>query len=229
MDNKGSSPKGSFLLLLLLVSNLLLCKSVASIPVCPRGSVRCQVSLPDLFDRAVMLSHYIHSLSSDMFHEFNKQYALGRGFIPRAINSCHTSSISTPEDKEQAQQIHHGDLLNLVLTMLRSWNDPLDHLASEVHSLPKAPSALLTKATEVKEQNERLLEGIEKIVDQVHPGAKENKAYSVWSGLPSLQTADENTRLFAFYNLFRCLSRDSHKIDSYLKLLKCRIVYNNNC
>nr|AAB25197.1 prolactin, PRL {N-terminal} [Bennett's wallabies, Peptide Partial, 32 aa] [Notamacropus] len=32
------------------------------LPICPSGAVNCQVSLSDLFDRAVMLSHYIHSL-----------------------------------------------------------------------------------------------------------------------------------------------------------------------
>lgn len=64
---------------------------------------------------------------------------------------------------------------------------------------------------------------------QVHPGIKENEVYSVWSGLPSLQMADEDTRLFAFYNLLHCLRRDSHKIDNYLKLLKCRIIYDSNC
>lgn len=39
-------------------------------------------------------------------HFQDKRYAQGRGFITKAINSCHTSSLSTPEDKEQAQQVH---------------------------------------------------------------------------------------------------------------------------
>ncbi|XP_016007350.1 prolactin isoform X1 [Rousettus aegyptiacus] len=230
MDNKGLSMKaGSLLLLLLLVSNLLLCKSVDSLPICAGGAVNCQVSLRDLFERAVILSHYIHNLSSEMFNEFDKRYAQGRGFITKTINSCHTSSLSTPEDKEQAQQIKHEDLLNLVLRVLRSWNDPLYHLVTEVRGMQEAPDAILSRAIEIEEQNKQLLEGMEKIVGQVHPGVKENEVYSVWSGLPSLQMADEDTRLFAFYNLLHCLRRDSHKIDNYLKLLKCRIIYNNNC
>ncbi|XP_006909293.1 prolactin isoform X1 [Pteropus alecto] len=230
MENKGLSLKaGSLLLLLLLVSNLLLCKSVDSLPICSSGAVNCQVSLRDLFDRAVVLSHYIHNLSSEMFNEFDKRYAQGRGFITKTINSCHTSSLSTPEDKEQAQQINHEDLLNLVLRVLRSWNDPLYHLVTEVRGMQEAPDAILSRAIEIEEQNKQLLEGMEKIVGQVHPGVKENEVYSVWSGLPSLQMADEDTRLFAFYNLLHCLRRDSHKIDNYLKLLKCRIIYNSNC
>ncbi|KAG8520363.1 Prolactin, partial [Galemys pyrenaicus] len=219
----------SLLFLLLLVSNLLLCKSVSSLPICHSGAANCQVSLRDLFDRAVILSHYIHNLSSEMFNEFDKRYAQGRGFITKTIKSCHTSSLSTPEDKEQAQQIRYEDLLTLVLRVLRSWNTPLYHLVTEVRGMQEAPDGILSRAIEIEEQNKRLLEGMEKIVGQVHPGIQENEVYSVWAGLPSLQMADEDARLFAFYNLLHCLRRDSHKIDNYLKLLKCRIIYDGNC
>ncbi|XP_008070267.1 prolactin [Carlito syrichta] len=228
MSRQRSPPKGS-LLLLLLVSNLLLCKSTDSLPICPTGAGNCQVSLQDLFDRAVILSHYIHSLASEMFYEYDQRYAQGRGFITKAINSCHTSSLSTPEDKEQAQQIRHIDLLYQVLRLLRSWNDPLYHLVLEVRGMEEAPESIVSRAVEIEEQNQRLLEGMEKIVGQVHPEIGESEPYAVWSGLPSLQTADEESRLSAFYNLLHCLRRDSHKIDNYLKLLKCRIVYDGNC
>lgn len=64
---------------------------------------------------------------------------------------------------------------------------------------------------------------------QVHAGEIGNEIYSPWEGLPSLQLADEDSRLFAFYNLLHCLRRDSHKIDNYLKLLKCRLIHDSNC
>lgn len=63
--------------MLALVSSLLLCKNVASMPTCPIGAVNCEVSLGDLFDRAVILSHYIHNLSSEMFNEFVSIMLLG--------------------------------------------------------------------------------------------------------------------------------------------------------
>ncbi|XP_049620768.1 prolactin [Suncus etruscus] len=229
MENKGPSQKGSLLLLLLLGSNLLLSKSVASMAICPNGAVNCQVSLPDLFDRAIILSHYIHDLSATMFTDFDKQYGQGRGFITKVINSCHTSSLSTPEDKEQAQQIPQEDLLSVILSMLRSWNIPLYHLVMEVRGMQKAPEAILSKAIEIEEQNKRLLEGLEKIVGQVYPVIKDNEIYTVWTELPSLQLEDENARLSAFYNLLHCYRRDSHKIDNYLKLLKCRMFYDSKC
>ncbi|XP_042534483.1 prolactin isoform X2 [Dipodomys spectabilis] len=228
MESKGSSCKAGSLLLL-LVSNMLLCKNVASVPICLNGAVSCEKYLKDLFDHAVMQSHYYHVLSTEMFKEFDRRYTQGREFFTKAFNGCHTSSLPTPEDKEQAQQIHSEDLLNLIHSILLSWNDPLYHLVSEVRGMQEAPDAILSRAIEIEDQNKRLIEGMEKIVSQVHPGAKENHIYSVWSGLPSLQMADEEARLSAFYNLLHCLRRDSHKIDNFLKLLKCRIAYNNNC
>ncbi|XP_078226686.1 prolactin isoform X1 [Callithrix jacchus] len=165
MNIEASPWKGS--LLLLLVSNLLLWQSVTPLPVCPGGAVRCQVTLRDLFDRAVVLSHYIHNLSSEMFSEFDKRYTQGRGFISKALNSCHTSSLATPEDKEQAQQISQKDFLSLIVSILRSWNEPLYHLVTEVRGMQEAPEAILSKAIEIEEQSKRLLEGMELILSQV--------------------------------------------------------------
>uniref|UniRef100_A0A8C2SGW8 Prolactin n=1 Tax=Capra hircus TaxID=9925 RepID=A0A8C2SGW8_CAPHI len=211
------------------MSNLLLCQGNFCTFLCPHGDDLCLNSLKDLFNRATNLSQDIYNLSSKMFKEFDKRYAQGKGYITMALNSCHTSSLPTPEDKEQAQQTHHEVLMSLILGLLRSWNDPLYHLVTEVRGMKGVPDAILSRAIEIEEENKRLLEGMEMIFGQVIPGAKETEPYPVWSGLPSLQTKDEEARHSAFYNLLHCLRRDSSKIDTYLKLLNCRIIYNNNC
>ncbi|KAM4688764.1 prolactin [Discoglossus pictus] len=223
MDLMGSSLKGLVLVLLLAEYG------VRSLPICPNGGSNCQISTGALFDRAVKLSHYIHSLSSDMFNEFDERFTPDRRFMAKSVASCHTSSLNTPEDKETAQQIQQEDLLNLVLAVLRSWNDPLVHMVSEVQVITEAPDTILWKAVEIEEQTKHLLEGMEKIVGRIHPGDLENEVYSLWSGPSAAQSDDENARLFAFYNLLHCLRRDSHKIDNYLKLLKCRLIHDSNC
>ncbi|XP_004640235.1 prolactin [Octodon degus] len=216
------------LLLLLLMSNLLLCKHVASQPFCPNGA-SCRVSLRELFDRAIIVSHYIHSLSSEMFQEFDAQYSQGPGFFTQAISMCHTASISTPAGKEQAQQIHQKDFVILVIHLLRSWTEPLNHLITETSRLPKDPHALRAKAVEIQQQNQRLLEGLDKIGKLVDPEITDNGDYAVWLGLPALQSNDVESLLFAFHNMFRCLRRDTHKVDNYLKFLKCQIAYDGSC
>ncbi|NP_001182038.1 prolactin precursor [Cavia porcellus] len=224
MDGKR---QGS-LLLLLLMSNLLLCKNVASQPMCPSGS-SCRVSLRDLFERAIILSHYIHSLSSELSQEFDAQYSQGPEFFTQAMSMCHTASLSTPAGKEQAHQIHQKDFVILVIHLLRSWTEPLSHLIIEANHLPKAPDTLIAKAMEIQEQNQRLLEGVKKISKLVDPEIIDNGDYSVWLGLPSLQSNDLESRLFAYHNEFRCLRRDTHKVDNYLKFLKCQIAYDGSC
>ncbi|KAE8598070.1 hypothetical protein XENTR_v10016713 [Xenopus tropicalis] len=229
IDPMDSSVKVAVLLILVGTSIFPVKNGVNSLPICPDGGTNCQMSTGALFDRAVKLSHYIHSLSSEMFNEFDERFTPSRRFLAKSVMSCHTSSLNTPEDKEQAQQIQHEDLLNLVMRVLRSWNDPLLHMVAEVQDIREAPDTILWKAVEIEEQTKRLLEGMEKIVGRIHPFDLENDVNSLWSGPPAAQSADENSRLFAFYNLLHCLRRDSHKIDNYLKLLKCRLIHESNC
>nr|P33091.1 RecName: Full=Prolactin; Short=PRL [Protopterus aethiopicus]AAB27569.1 prolactin, PRL [Protopterus aethiopicus=African lungfish, pituitary glands, Peptide, 200 aa] [Protopterus aethiopicus] len=200
------------------------------LPICANGSTNChQIPLDDLFERVVKLAHRIHSLTSDMFNEFDERYAQGRGFISRAINNCHTSSLTTPEDKEQAQKFHHDDLLRLVMKVLRSWNDPLLQLVSEVpQGIGEAPGTILWKVTEVEDQTKQLIEGMEKILGRMHPNGLDNEVLSLWP-MPMAMHAGDGSKLFAFYNLLHCFRRDSFKIDSYLKLLRCRLFHEGGC
>nr|XP_033818298.1 prolactin-2-like [Geotrypetes seraphini] len=203
---------------------------VTSLPICTNGGSGdgCQILLGELLDRAVMLSHYIHSLSTDMFNDFDERYNRGHQFINRAINTCHTASLNTPEDKEQALQIKHEELLTLALRLLHSWRDPLLHLMSEAQRIEEAPDTILWKAMEVEEQVKSLLEGMEKIARKVQ-GNLGREFFPQWSGPETLLADPTYDRLFSFYHLLHCFRRDSHKIDNYLKLLKCRMVTGGSC
>uniref|UniRef100_A0A8C0WEQ1 Prolactin n=1 Tax=Castor canadensis TaxID=51338 RepID=A0A8C0WEQ1_CASCN len=217
--SKQSSWKGS--LLLLLVLNLLLCKNVAASPACAGGAANCRLSLQDLFTRAVALSDNIYKVAEDTFRDFQKTYATGQEFISRAINSCHTSSIPTPADKDQA--------LNTKVSLLRSWEDPLQHLTTTVRDMKEFPADLIRRVQEIEYKTHQLREGVEKIIKQVETGVVNNDIFAAWSRLSSLQKGDKNSRLVGFYNLFHCLRRDTNKVDNFLKILKCKLVHEGSC
>ncbi|XP_020009128.2 prolactin-like [Castor canadensis] len=227
MDSKQSSWKGS--LLLLLVLNLLLCKNVAASPACAGGAANCRLSLQDLFTRAVALSDNIYKVAEDTFRDFQKTYSTGPEFISRAINSCHTSSIPTPADKDQALNTESGTLLNTVRGLLRSWEDPLQHLTTTVRDMKEFPADMIRRVQEIEYKTHQLQEGVEKIIKQVEPGVVNDDIFAAWSGLSSLQKGDKNSRLVGFYNLFHCLRRDTNKVDNYLKILKCKVVHEGSC
>ncbi|XP_020009121.2 prolactin-like [Castor canadensis] len=227
MDSKQSSWKGS--LLLLLVLNLLLCKNVAASPACAGGAANCRLSLQDLFTRAVALSDYMFNIAQDTFRDFQQTYATGREFISRAINSCHTSSIPTPADKDQALNTESGTLLNMVRGLLHSWEDPLQHLTTTVRDMKEFPVDMIRRIQEIEYKTHQLQEGMEKIIKQVEPGVVNNDTFAAWSGLSSLQEGEKNSRLIALYNLLHCLRRDTNKIDNFLKILKCKVVHEGSC
>ncbi|XP_075461683.1 prolactin-2-like [Ascaphus truei] len=219
---RGASFTGMLLFALLMSDVFVMRKVVSSSPLCTPGSAPCQVLLGDLFDRAVKLSNYIHSLSTEMFEDFDQSYSQGRQFIARSMNNCHTSSLNTPGDKDQALQIHHDDLMSLILKLLRSWNQPLLHLTSEV------PDNMARKVKEVEEQTKNLMGGIERIAGrmQSNPG---DGFFPQWYGPVEAMVPNEETPLFSLYHLLHCFRRDSNKIDTYLKILRCRLVHANNC
>ncbi|XP_077113350.1 prolactin-like [Ranitomeya variabilis] len=192
---------------------------VFSSPICTPGSLQCQVLLSDLFDRAIRLSHYIHSLSTEMFEDIDQQYSGGRKLIIKAMNNCHTSTLNTPEDKEQTLQLQHEDLLSLINKLLRSWSEPLQYLSMG------APNNLVQKVKEAEEHARILQGGIDRISGRMLTDLED--VYPQWFGPVDVTAPQGDSYMFPVYHLLHCFRRDSHKIDSYLKILRCRLIHAN--
>ncbi|XP_061253709.1 chorionic somatomammotropin hormone 2-like [Bos javanicus] len=218
--------RGSCLLLLLLVvSNLLLCQG-NSCPSCgPNVFVSLRKSLTDLYIDAAWLSHEFHNLSAIMFSEFKEKYAQGKLYHINATNSCHTNSFHAPEERDKAHQMNNEDLSKWTLVLLYSWNNPLYHLVPRLRNMKNLSEAVVSSAMEIENMSEKLQAFIESQFRKVIVSVLKtiHEARSSWSGLPSLTSSDEDRRLSEFYNLFHCLRRDSGKVDTYIKILTCRI------
>ncbi|XP_025122073.3 chorionic somatomammotropin hormone 2 [Bubalus bubalis] len=216
--------RGSCLLLLLVVSNLLLCQGI-SCPSCgPDVFVSFQKSLTDVFINAASLSHDFHNLSTIMFSEFDEKYAQGKQSYINATKSCHTNSFHTPEERDKAQQMNNEDLSKWTLLLLYSWNNPLYYLVLELRSMKNLSKAVISSATEIENMSEKLQAFIEsqfrKIIVPVLKMIHE--VSDTWSRFSSMTFSNEDRSISEYYNLFHCLRRDSRKVDMYIKILTCR-------
>ncbi|XP_034366773.1 prolactin-3B1-like [Arvicanthis niloticus] len=208
-------------LLLLAVSNLLLWEQVTSLP-------NYGVSTGSLYQRVVQLSHYNHDLASKVFMEFDMKYGRTSRTYGLMFAPCHTAAIPTPENSDQVHQTSSEDLLKVSITILQAWEEPLKHMVAAVATLPRVPDTLLSRTKELEEKLQGLMEGLRTIINRVHPGAIVSD-YTSWSEWSDLKSPDESTKNSALRTLYRCMRRDTHKVDNFLKVVNCRDVHNNNC
>nr|XP_020724634.1 placental prolactin-related protein 3-like [Odocoileus virginianus texanus] len=215
----------SYLLLLLVMSNLLLCQG----NVCPScGPDVFGVPLKFLrktFSRVSRLSYDMHNLSTIMFNEFDEKYSQSIPEYINATNNCHTNSIHAPEEREKAQQMNNEDLTKWILILQFLWNGPLHALVHGLRIEKDFSDTILSSAREnlktLFKLQTILKRRFSQIVDPVRLKLTKNRIY--WSGYRSLVSSNGYMHHSAFYNLFKCLSRDSRKVDMYSKILACRI------
>ncbi|XP_021036702.1 prolactin-like [Mus caroli] len=222
-----SQPR-SWMLQVLLVSNLLLWENVYSMPMCFDMEGYSEITTEELFDSAIFMAQYISNLTTQMSEEFDANFVHSLGYKTRNSSNCHTTSLATPASTEQIQQTQSDVLLKMMISISRAWYHPLKQLVRALATLEGPCKTMLLKVIQVKETNQEILGELKAILIRVHPGAEEN-VYAAWMGLADVRSADDNTRYFALSNILHCLDSDTDKVATYLEALKCRIIHNNNC
>ncbi|XP_066498018.1 prolactin [Hoplias malabaricus] len=177
------------------------------------------VNLNDLLERASQLSDKLHSLSTSLTNDLDSHFPPIGGKLMRP-SMCHTSSLQIPNDKDQALKVPESELLSLARSLLLAWSDPLAVLLSEAPTLPHPErNTINTKTRELQDHSTSLGAGLERLVQKLGPSSE------ALSSLPFYNNEvgqDRISRLVNFHFLLSCFRRDSHKIDSFLKVLRCR-------
>ncbi|XP_030649350.1 prolactin [Chanos chanos] len=174
----------------------------------------------ELLDRASLLSDKLHTLSTSLTGDLDSHFPPhGKLFMPRP-SMCHTSSLQTPNDKDQALRVPEDELLALARSLLLAWSDPLAVLSSEAPTLPHPErDNINSKTKELQEQINSLGAGLQHLVNKMGPAAQSVSILPFQGGGLG---QDKSSRLINFHFLLSCFRRDSHKIDSFLKVLRCR-------
>ncbi|KAI4899584.1 hypothetical protein NFI96_016492 [Prochilodus magdalenae] len=176
------------------------------------------VSLNDLLERASQLSDKLHSLSTSLTNDLDSHFPPMVKMMRPSM--CHTSSLQIPNDKDQALRVPENELLSLARSLLLAWSDPLALLSSEATTLPHPErNAINSKTRELQDHTSSLGAGLERLVHKMGPSSE------ALSSLPFYNNEvgqDRISRLVNFHFLLSCFRRDSHKIDSFLKVLRCR-------
>ncbi|XP_077355314.1 prolactin 2 isoform X2 [Festucalex cinctus] len=205
--------------------------NVAAAPICANGQTRCRVlSLANLFDRVIQHSARMHGISNELHSEFEQYVVPSRNHIGRVSRNCHTSTLLTPNGKENAQRIAREELTEVILKLLMAWRDPLWHfhrIIAHQHDLANFSS---DKALEMSAMVHELRKGVEKVAEKMQTLGMISNSVSTLSSLEDLLPSDSGEwRLMKDHELLYCFRRDSDKIQNYLKILKCRIVPEHGC
>nr|AAP92705.1 growth hormone [Ambystoma barbouri] len=183
--------------------------------------------LSSLFNHAVARARRLHQIAMDIYTDFEGTYISDEQRQSSRIYQaafCCSETIPAPTGKDDAQQRSDMELLRFSLTLIRSWLTPVQFLSSVLTN-----SFVFGSSDKVYERLKDLEEGIQTLIRELDDGSPRG------SSLLKLtyDNFDANQRnedaLFRNYGLLSCFKKDMHKVETYLKVMKCRRILENNC
>ncbi|KAF7228753.1 prolactin-like [Nothobranchius furzeri] len=199
--------------------------------ICPNDQTGCHLlPLANLFDRVIQHSARMHGISDDLHSEFELYFLPSKNQIGRVSRNCHTSTILTPNGKENAQRIAREELAEIILKLLVAWRDPLWHFHQSMSQHDEFTNFSSNKSLEMSDMVHELRKGVLKVVEKMQMlGIISNSVGDTGSPEALLTSDSAEWRFMKDYDLLYCFRRDSNKIQNYLKILKCRIVPKHGC
>ncbi|KAM6970531.1 somatolactin beta [Aplochiton taeniatus] len=191
----------------------------------------CTISLEKLLDRAIQHAELIYLVSEESFTLFEDLFIPYnmRPQLSRTGNLCTSNTLSIPNSRSQLQTNSDKLLLQSILFLVKFWIDPVINLQTSLDRYDNAPMMLITKTKWISVKLSNLEQGLTVLIKKMF-------------GVDFLMLEQPNDSLADYpirsdmmesvlrdYTLLACLRKDSHKIETFLKLLKCRQTEHRGC
>ncbi|CAK6972316.1 somatolactin alpha [Scomber scombrus] len=211
---------------LLIVSIPLDCKEEqGSLSRCP------SISQEKLLDRVIQHAELIYRVSEESCSLFEEMFVPFPLRLQRnqAGYACITKALPIPSSKSEIQQISDTWLLHSVLMLVQSWIEPLVYLQTTLDRYDDAPDMLLNKTKWVSEKLISLEQGVVVLIKKMLDEGMMTTTYNQ-QGLFQYDVQPEMLEsVMRDYTLLSCFKKDAHKMETFLKLLKCRQTDKYNC
>nr|XP_021388137.1 somatotropin [Lonchura striata domestica] len=185
------------------------------------------IPLSSLFTNAVLRAQHLHLLAAETYKEFERTY------IPEdqrhtnknsQVAFCYSEAIPAPVKKDDAQQKSDIELLQFSLVLIQSWLTPVQYLSKMFTN-----NLVFGTSDRVYEKLKDLEEGIQALMRELQDRS--------FRGPQILKAAYEKfdihlrseDALLQNYGLLSCFKKDLHKVETYLKVMKCRRYGEGNC
>ncbi|XP_014265506.2 somatolactin alpha isoform X1 [Maylandia zebra] len=198
----------------------------------PGSLTRCpSISQEKLLDRVIHHAELIYRVSEESCSLFEEM------FIPLPLRlqsnqagfACITKTLPIPSSKSEIEQISDKWLLHSVLMLVQSWIEPLVYLQTTLDHYDHAPEMLVNKTKWVSEKLVSLEQGVVALIKKMLDEGTFTTTYNE-QGLFQYDTLpDMLESVMRDYTLLSCFKKDAHKMETFLKLLKCRQADKYNC
>ncbi|XP_036257690.1 prolactin-like isoform X2 [Molothrus ater] len=134
-------------------------------------------------------------------------------------------SLSTALYAELREELTH-----VILKLLQAWKEPLSHFNQHIEHHQELPDDSLSKAKQISNMVHELKTGVEKVTEKMQSmGIISNSLNGMASSEGTGLSISNEANMMSDSDFIHCFRRDSNKVQSYLKILKCRIMPENSC
>ncbi|KAJ8404316.1 hypothetical protein AAFF_G00340890 [Aldrovandia affinis] len=186
------------------------------------------ISLYKLFNSAIIRAQYLHTMAAGFYKGlYDSERSLPTD-APRLSKislpaGCYSDSIPTPNGKDETQEKSDGYLLSISSALIQSWVYPLKTLSDAFSN-----SLMFGTSDRILYELEDLSKGINELMKDVGDGGVHlddlrRLRYENFDVILRNDASRKN------YGLLACFKKDMHKVETYLKIAKCRRFVESNC